>query len=77
VRLHYRPLNQLEKFKTLDALPQKPVFAIPAEDVSPRWDLMYYFEILHDGFGGWFEPNPDVATPYYVVRVESAREPQP
>jgi hypothetical protein len=68
VRLYYRPLNQLEKFKMLEALPGAP-FTIPAADISPRWDLMYYFEVLNDRNGGWFEPDPQRQTPYYVVKV--------
>ena len=70
VRLHYRPLNQLAKFKTLENAGAKGVFTIPAVDVSPRWDLMYYFEILNKENTGWFDPDPRVATPYYVVRIE-------
>ena len=69
VRLHYRPLNQSAKFKTLEATPQNLTFKIPAKDISPKWDLLYYFEILNDQQTGWFEPDPATATPYYVVTV--------
>jgi hypothetical protein len=31
---------------------------------------MYYFEVLNKQGGGWFEPDPAVATPYYVVKVD-------
>jgi hypothetical protein len=61
VRLHYRPMNHLVRFKTLAG----PPFTIPAEDVSPRWDLIYYFE-----GPTWFHPDPRVGTPYYVVKVQ-------
>ena len=44
-------------------------FTIPASDVSPRWDLMYYFEVLNDRKGGWFQPDPLRETPYYVIKV--------
>jgi hypothetical protein len=70
VRLHYRPVNQLAKFKTLEAPATRPNFTIPGEDISARWDLMYYFEILNHSGSGWFEPDPAVATPYFVVTVE-------
>jgi len=69
VRLHYRPANQLAQFKTIENAGAKGAFTIPAEDVSKRWDLLYYFEILSQD-SGWFEPDPRAATPYYVVRVE-------
>ena len=42
---------------------------IPASDVSARWDLMYYFEVLNDRNSGWFEPDPLRETPYYVIKV--------
>jgi hypothetical protein len=72
VRLHYRPVNQLAAFKTLEASASKASFAIPAEDIAARWDLMYYFEVLNRERSGWFEPDPDRATPYFIVKVEPA-----
>jgi hypothetical protein len=68
VRLYYRPVNQLAKFKMLEAAPGA-VFTIPAADLSPRWDLMYYFEVINDRNGGWFQPDPQRETPYYTVKV--------
>ncbi len=76
VRLHYRPVNQLAAFKTIEAPGSRTVFVVPGEDVSPRWDLMYYFEVLNREGTGWFEPDPHTATPYYVVNVQAAPSPQ-
>jgi hypothetical protein len=67
VRLYYRPVNQLAKFKILESIPGRP-FTIPAADLSAKWDLMYYFEVLNET-GGWFQPDPLRQTPYYVVTV--------
>lgn len=53
VRLHYRPVNQNTEFKMLDN-----TFTIPGKDVSPNWDLMYYFEVLNNEGTGWFDPDP-------------------
>ena len=64
VRLHYRPVNQTEKFRTLEG---NGSFTIPGGDVSVRWDLMYYFEVLAPNGSGWFYPDPAVATPYFVI----------
>jgi hypothetical protein len=69
VRLWYRAVNQQAKFKMIEHPADGLTFAIPGEDVSSKWDLFYYFEVLHTGGGGWFEPDPAVATPYHVVRV--------
>jgi hypothetical protein len=72
IRLHYRAVNQNVAFKTIE----KPggveqSFTIPAADVAAKWDLMYYFEILNDRGGGWFQPDPDRVTPYYVIEVRA------
>jgi hypothetical protein len=69
IRLHYRAVNQNARFKTIEG---RTTFSIPAEDVSSRWDLMYYFEVLNRENNGWFQPDPRVATPYYVVSTQGA-----
>ena len=74
IRLHYRPVNQLVPFKTIESKPGQSSFTIPGEDVSSKWDLMYYFEILNREGTGWFHPDPWTATPYYVVKVLSGQE---
>jgi hypothetical protein len=64
IRLHYRMLNQSDAFRTLEG---NGTFVIPGEDISVRWDLMYYFEVLNTGQSGWFYPDPAAVTPYFVV----------
>jgi hypothetical protein len=71
VRLHYRLLNAQEKFRTLEAPAGEASFTIPAAEVSPRWDLLYYFELLDERGGGWFHPDPFERTPYFVVAAEN------
>jgi hypothetical protein len=68
VRLHYRAVNQLGHWKEMEAAPGVG-FSIPAEDISDRWDLMYYFEVIDDRQFGWFYPDPLQETPYFVVTV--------
>ncbi len=71
VRLYYRPVNQTAKFKILEeASAAQIAFVIPGADLSPRWDLMYYFEVLNSQGTGWFLPDPRTATPYYSIPVE-------
>ncbi|MGI8745235.1 MAG: hypothetical protein ACR2NN_22220 [Bryobacteraceae bacterium] len=70
VRLYYRPVDQLVPFKMVEARPGAE-FTIPGADISAQWDLMYYFEVINDANGGWFQPDPRVATPYYVVKTAS------
>jgi hypothetical protein len=68
VRLHYRAVNHLVPFKMLEEAPGVP-FTIPAFDIQDKWDLMYYFEVIDESGGGWFQPEPLRETPYYVVKV--------
>ena len=70
IRLHYRRLNHLAKFETLETTPARGTFTIPGEHISAASDLMYYFEVLNTAKGGWFHPDPRTATPYFVVKVE-------
>ena len=69
IRLYYRPVNQQAKFKTIENAAGQDTFTIPSEDVASAWDLMYYFEVLNRAGGGWFHPDPQTTTPYYVVKV--------
>ena len=74
MRLHYRAVNQLAAFRTLEAPPSpRTTFIIPGYDMSADTDLMYYFEVLHGRNGGWFQPDPDQATPYHVVAVRGEK----
>ena len=67
VRLHYRPLNHLAEFTTMESKEPQPEFTIPAGHVPGEYDLMYYFEVLGSGGKGWFFPDQATATPYFVV----------
>ncbi|MEN6602978.1 MAG: hypothetical protein ABFD86_11240 [Bryobacteraceae bacterium] len=69
IRLHYGPASLREPLKTIEIPSAKPNFTIPAAEVTVRWDLMYYFEVLNTGKGTWLDPDPFLASPYYVVRV--------
>jgi hypothetical protein len=67
IRLHYRALNQLTGFKTIEQPVAQSTFTIPAADIDARWDLQYYFEVLNTAKSGWFCPDPAKTAPYYVV----------
>ena len=75
VRLHYRAVNQLARFESIEATAPHLSFTIPGEAISQKWDLMYYFEVLDGGLAGWFEPDPETATPYFVVSTDSFPKP--
>jgi hypothetical protein len=75
IKLHYRALNQLAEWKTLEAPVANCVFTIPAADVDARWDIQYWFELT--ATRAW--PDASMTTPYYVVpvRVETPPPPPP
>ena len=69
VRLHYRALDQ-QAWKTIEKPPASLSFTIPASDLVPETQWVYYFEILNRENTGWFEPDPLNTIPYHSVRVE-------
>jgi hypothetical protein len=42
---------------------------IPAEDVAPTWDLMYFIEAMDSRGNGGTHPDFNRETPYVVVRL--------
>ena len=74
VRLRYRSLNQHQDYRTLPMLPtgEKDQYraAIPTEYLDPKWDMIYFIEAMdHKGNGRIF-PDLDIATPYFVVKLQ-------
>ncbi|HLJ93223.1 MAG TPA: hypothetical protein VKU02_08540, partial [Gemmataceae bacterium] len=73
VRLRYRSVNQREDYRTLPMLPtgEKDAYraVIPAEQVLPAWDLMYFFEVMDNRGNGQIYPHLNKETPYIVVRI--------
>jgi len=73
VRLRYRSVNQHQDYRTLAMLPtgQKDQYraVIPAEDVVPTWDLMYFIEAMDNRGNGGIHPHLNRETPYVVVRL--------
>lgn len=67
VRLHYRSTSPAALVRVLEKPGEASVsFTVPASDLRPNEDLIYYFEILGTGNGGWFEPDPLGALPHRV-----------
>jgi hypothetical protein len=72
VRLYYRPLNQYADFKVIENPAGDGTFIIPGSDISPDWDLLYYFEVVGSSGDAWFFPDPLETTPYYCIQTHAA-----
>ena len=74
VRLRYRSVNQHQDFRTLPMLPSggKDEYraTIPAEDLVPTWDLMYFIEAMDPEGKGRIYPDLNKQTPYVVVKLQ-------
>jgi dienelactone hydrolase len=74
VRLRYRSVNQYQDYRTLEMAPtgKKDQYqaVIPAEHVIPKWDLMYFIEVIDNRGNGKIYPDLEKETPYVVVRLQ-------
>jgi hypothetical protein len=74
IRLRYRHVNQKEDYQTVDmALDAATGFyasSIPASFIDPRWDLMYFVEIVDGKGNGRIYPDLEVETPYLITSVK-------
>jgi hypothetical protein len=74
IRLRYRHLNQQEDYLTAEMTRDTKTGLysahIPGGFITPRWDLMYYVEVVDSHGNGRIYPDLEVATPYLVVGVK-------
>jgi len=73
VRLRYRSVSQYQDYRTLDMSPtgKKDQYqaVIPAEHVVPKWNLMYFIEVIDGRGNGKIYPDLEKETPYVVVKL--------
>ncbi|MDB5245933.1 MAG: hypothetical protein JWQ40_327 [Segetibacter sp.] len=73
VRLRYRSVNQEQDYRVLAMLPtgEKDAFqvVVPAEQISPKWDFMYYLEVMDNNSNGTIFPDLDKETPYIITKL--------
>jgi dienelactone hydrolase len=74
VRLRYRSVNQYQDYRTLEMTPagKKDQYqaVIPAEHVLPKWDLMYFIEVIDNRGNGKIYPDLEKETPYVIVKLQ-------
>ncbi|HTI12263.1 MAG TPA: hypothetical protein VL832_27005 [Puia sp.] len=73
IRLHYRALNQQLEYKDL---PMEPAgnpnefrATIPAGDIDPTYDLIYYVELMDKHGNGRIYPDLNKETPYRIITL--------
>ncbi len=74
VRVRYRSVNQREDYKTLQMIAtgkgDQYKAIIPAQDIKPTWDFMYFIEVMDQQGNGRIHPDLNIETPYIVVRLQ-------
>jgi hypothetical protein len=74
VRLRYRHTTQYEDYQTaemtLDAKTGNYTARIPAAFNEPKWDLMYFIEVIDKKGAGRMFPDLEVETPYVVLAAK-------
>ena len=73
VHLRYRAVNQTKDYLTLPMLPtgvkNEYSATIPADQIDPKFNLMYLVEIMGNNNKGFIYPDFNKETPYEVVNL--------
>jgi len=73
VHLRYRSVNQQEDYKTLQMFSsgEKEVYKaiVPAEQINPKYDFMYFIEVMDNNGKGKIFPDLEKETPYIIVKL--------
>jgi hypothetical protein len=74
VRLRYRSVTQYQDYETLamQRVGDTDEYAatIPAAAINPKWDFMYFFEVMDNAGNGKIYPDFEKETPYVIVKLE-------
>jgi len=74
MRLRYRHLTQYEDYRTaemtLDSKTGSYTAAIPAAFIDPKWDLIYFVEVVGKNGAGRMYPDLEREMPYVIVAVK-------
>src|SRR5262249_36369271 len=74
MRLRYRHLSQYEDYLTADMIldGRTGVYtaSIPGSFIDPRWDVMYFVEVVGKNGAGRMYPDLEQQAPYVIVHVK-------
>ena len=73
VKVRYRGVNQEFEYQTLLMEPagEKDLYSatIPSDQIDPKWDFMYYIEVMDNQQRGHIYPDLNKETPYIIVKL--------
>jgi hypothetical protein len=73
VRIRYRSVNQEFEYLTLSMEPEGEEnsyrVTVPSSLIDPKWDLMYYLEVMDNHHRGRIYPDLNKGTPYIIVKL--------
>jgi hypothetical protein len=73
VHLRYRNINQDKDYQTLPMRPtgEKDTYqaVVPAEQIDPTWDYMYFIEVMDNNGNGRIYPDLNKETPYIFTKL--------
>jgi hypothetical protein len=73
VRLRYRNINQTQDYQSMNMLQieEKDVYSatVPPKSFSPKWDFMYFIEIMDNNGNGTIYPYLEKETPYVFTKL--------
>ena len=74
VRLRYRHVSQFEDYQTAEMVRDSKTgvyrAAIPAAFIDPKWDLMYFVEVVGTNGAGRMYPDLEQEMPYVIVPLK-------
>ncbi len=77
VQVLYRSVNQTRDYEKLEMKPVdesgKYEAVIPADKIDPRFDFMYFIQVMDNQHRGVIFPDFNRQTPYFVVRLERGK----
>jgi hypothetical protein len=73
VNLSYRNVNQDIEYNTLPMQQTDEAdtyeATVPADQINPKWDFMYFIKIIDKDGNGIIHPNFSTETPYVIVKL--------
>lgn len=73
VRLRYRSVNQEQDYQSLSMVQtgEKNSYQalVPAGQINPKWDFMYFIEVMDNKGNGRIYPDLNKETPYIIVKL--------